>query len=398
MPPETRQEPIQQNLEGQPRVFVWVARLINLSMDSAWRNILLGAALFALFYLIANLLINWSWIDQPFAGFLHQNRVVTFRNLPGSDTHHHKTDAAELEDGYVILEVAGQPVPDSSGLTLYLRRQKIGKHIIFTLLNNNGQSTNASLDILPFTRQNFVQLVAIPAFLAFITLLVSSTLTYLRPDQFPARLFAMFGLALVIYLGSFPEFMTNGWYPLNFVLAYFGKIVMPALLLHFTLIYPQPRRVTEDWPFLLPLIYLPILPAFIQSLTLFSQPETTYTFNLLLNSYAAVYAVIGVLILISQAADSSSEKIRNQIIVLIAGIALPTLLLFTLILIYPSVDVPLVSDILDRYGFVGVPIAVSIAVIQYEMFQIQLSNRSIRFYISAIGASHCRLLVPFYVG
>ena len=140
----------------------------------------------------------------------------------------------------------------------------------------------------------------------------------------------------------------------------------------------------KDWPFLIPLIYLPVLPALIHIPTLFTYPETTRNFNNIVNVYTAIYGVIGLILLVSVVIQAKDPQIRRQAIVLSLGLAaLPALLLFSLIWTYASIDRELIFNVLERYGFLAVPISVAIAVIRYEMFDIQRTYRSHFLYLRA---------------
>jgi len=363
---------------------IGVRYFAGLSTDDLWRNFFLLIIGFTFLYVIINLFISWSWIGRPFAGFLHQNRVVTESNVPGWQARETMIGAVRVEEGDVILMVDNEKVSSSLWLMSYLRQKEETQPVRYMLLKKNGETIWTILAVDRFTLQNFIQLVAIPFFIAFIILVTVGSITYLRIERLEVRLFILFSLALVYVFTSFPGFVTNRFFIVNFYAAFVGKIVMPVLLLHFLLLFPHPRKALKEWPFLLPLIYLPILPALIHIPILFTHPETTRNFNILINTYTVIYGVISLILLGNIVIQTKDARVRKQAIVLSLGLAaLPTLLLLSLFWTYAAIDRNLIYNVLERYGFLAVPISVMIAVIRYEMFNVQRTYRSHFLYLRA---------------
>ena len=383
------------NLYPQPKHQDWSEQLptstgvnryvAGLSLDDLWRNVLLTAIGITFVYISINFFVSWYWVNQPFAGFLHQNRVVTESNVLGWQARETMIGSERIEEGDVILRVNDKEVPSSLWLMDYLRQQDDARPIVYTLLRKDGIEIQTILATDRFTLQNFTQLVAIPFFIAFIILVTIGSIAYLRANQVEVRLFVLFSLSLVYFFTSFPGFFTSKLFVFSFYIAFIGKIVMPVLFLHFLLLFSRPSKVLREWPFLLPLIYLPVLPALIHIPILFTHPETTRNFNNIINAYTVIYGIAGLILLGNVIHQTSDSRMRKQAIILSLGLAaLPTLLFLSLFWTYTAVDRDLIFNVLERYGLLTVPISVMIAVIRYEMFDMQRIYRSYFLYLRAI--------------
>ncbi len=379
------------NLSEQAPISLGIKQYLSgLSVKLVWRIFLLVNISFALIYLFINLYISWQWINQPFVGFLHQNRVITHSDLSGFSPHHHEYSigpAHVVEENDVIAAVDNKPLSSSQWLINYVLQKNLYDSISLSL-NDIDNPAPKIVIVNQFTTQNFAQLVAIPAFIAFFGLVTGAAIVYLRSNKLQVRLFGLFVLALVYFQASFPEFIASKLFVFNFTLAFAGKIALPVFLLHFLLVFPQPRKVLKNWPFLLPLIYLPVLPSLIHIPILLIHPETTRTFSLIVESYTLLYTTIGLILLADVIVRFKKPQARKQAAVLSVGIILPILLMVGLSWVNNTpIDYEQFYIILGHYGFIGVPIAVAIAVIRFELFDIQRTNRSHFFFMVVITTS-----------
>jgi signal transduction histidine kinase len=373
---QSRQLPLSLRLKG------YRARLSSINM---WQLFLSAAMGLLLVYLIINVNLSSRWIGQPFAGFLHQNRTVTWYGLPGWQASELTIRPVKLEEGDLILKVNGQIVPSSTWLADYIRRQPPGQMVTYTFLQRNGQEAEVSLAVTTFRSRDFFLLVALPAFIAFIILLTAAVTLYLRVDLLAVRLITLFNLALICSLASFPGFMLGPLPAINLLATWAGKIIMPSLLLHFVLVMPGPKKPLTAWPFLLPLIYFPVLPGLVHLPNLFLEPETTRNFSAFINLITFVYAGVTIVLLLKLMLRTKEAKLQKQAFVLLLGLILPaTSLLVGLIWSYSFINDELIYKNIEQYSLVGLPIAVVIAIIRYELFGIERINRTRFFYMGAI--------------
>ncbi|MBI1878515.1 MAG: hypothetical protein HYR94_09860, partial [Chloroflexi bacterium] len=356
--------------------------------NQTWRSLMLGVLGLTVVFLLINVGLSWRWIDRPFAGFLHNNRVVTASNPTGWETVETKIGQWKPEADDVIMVVDGQAVTSSGQLNHYIRRQAIGQPVIYLLRIPAGQPAQATLPVVRFTGQNFIEWVIIPAFIASLALLTAAVATYSRADLIQAKLFVLWLLALVYALVSLPELAPDQLSALNFMGAAAGKVVLPSLLVHFLLVFPHPRKIIKTWPFLLPLVYLPILPILVYLPTLLVQPELMHPLNTLISSYTIIFAVAGGSLLVQAAYQAGTPLARKQAIVLLLGLVLPTVLALTSNFIMDNpINFSLIYGTLDKYAWIGLPFAAAIAMLRYELFDLKRSQRLHVLYTGAIAAT-----------
>jgi signal transduction histidine kinase len=358
--------------------------LIHITADRLWHGFLLGSLGLALAWLLLNFGLSWQWIGRPFAGFLHQNRVVTESNLTGWQTRNLTGGDLKLAEGDVILSANGQTLFSSEELINYVSQQKIGQPINYLLKSPTDHMTKVTLPVTRFTGQDFLQLVVIPAFFAALGLIAAVVATLGWSNSLQVRLFSLFSIAFVYGLVSLPDF-TVGWlFYVTFFGALSGKLLLPPLLLHLLLVFPYPRPVLKTWPALLPLLYLPVLPALVYLPTLIDRPEVTGYFTQFINGYTAFYAGIGAGLLLNAAIQAGSSLARRQAIVLLVGLVLPALLAVGLNLLL-EFNLKLIFEAVERYGLIGLPIAVTMAVIRYQMFELKRSRHLHLLYLRALS-------------
>jgi signal transduction histidine kinase len=359
-----------------------------MSFATLWRWFLLGNLGLALAWLVINFGLSWQWVSQPFAGFLHQNRVVTKSNLPGWETRELTIREIKLNEDDVILTVNGMTVFSSEEVTQYIRQQEVGQSIDYLLQSPTGRLDSATLAVVNFTGQDFLQLVVIPTFFALLGLIAAAVAIYTHPDFLQVRLFGLFSVGLVYALVSLPDFAVGWLFPLTFFGALIGKLALPPLFLHFLLLFPHPRRVLKDWPALLPLIYMPLLPALIYLPTLFNRPEVTGYFTQFISGYTLMYAMVWVGLLWEATLQTENLLARKQARTLLIGLILPTFLAMSLnLLLDYSLNRQLIFETVERYGLIGLPIAVTVATIHYQMFELKRGQPLHKLYLAAIGAA-----------
>ena len=182
----------------------------NLAWPLLWRNLFLICIGLIFVYLILSLQAGAQWINQPYAGFLHQNQVVIESNFPIIASHSLTDDVGEelvqtviINKGSIITAVNQQQVSSSAWLIDYLQ-QRQGELVEYTLLEKNDYRTSVKTPVIVFTWQDFIQMVAVPALVGVLILITAGTIIYVGYESFSARLFALFCLALAIHLVSFP--------------------------------------------------------------------------------------------------------------------------------------------------------------------------------------------------
>lgn len=368
--------------------------LSNLSGRYLWRIFFLSLIAVTLLFIIANLWVSWQWLNQPFAGFLQQNQVITVSRLPGWPAWE-----KGIETGDIILKVEAQPLPTPFFSSLdYLRHHDPSQTVTYLLQKTDGRELEVELGPVLFTMQDFAQWVFIPTFMALIALTSSGVLGYVMPGRPPVTLFGLLTLATIYATISLPELaLTQATFYINFFAGRIGGILTPPLLLHFLLCYPFTRKKLQTWPFLLPLIYLPVLPSFIHLFVLLDQPEAWPTFEKIRTLYTALYLLSGVGLL-SHAVSVGSSPIRKRAIVLLIGLMLPLTLFLLNGLEILTAFTP-IYEMAERYILWSVPITVALALFRYDFLQKErVSHKHVLFTATLGGLLAICLLLFGWTG
>jgi PAS domain S-box-containing protein len=165
--------------------------------------------------------------------------------------------AAGIRAGDILLAVNGAPVESTADVVQYQHRSVAGTRLSYSILRlGDRQAMDISLAELSRPESMYFVLAAVGLF----TLLVGASVRLRRPsDQATLHFFWL----CVAFYGAF-TFSFNGPFDRLDWIFYWGDAVsmalLPPLLLHFTLVFPERPMVARRPPgrrFLLPLMYLP---------------------------------------------------------------------------------------------------------------------------------------------
>lgn len=368
------------------QIFWWrVKRFINhMAWPLVWRNVFLIAISLTLLYLTLNLLNSARWINQPFAGLLHQNLVVVESNVVLSNRDN-PLPKGIIKRGEIITHVDGQLAPSSNWLNEYVR-QHPGQMITYTLLRPDGLSAAVELSVEEFTWPNFIQMMVVPGILSLFILITAATIIYLGYELFLAKLFTLFSIALAVQLSSFPGLATGFLADLTLGLRLIAQIVLPSLFLHMVLLLSQPQKLLVVRPFLLPLIYLPILPGLVHVPQIFGHPIAHWNFILIIEVYTLIYGCVGFVLLLEMIRQPTRRRSRIRAVALLLGLSGPLLLILMSHLLNPTTHTQIFISLLNRYGLVGLPFAVAWLAIRYGDFGFKVSPRAYFLYLQLLLA------------
>jgi two-component system NtrC family sensor kinase len=165
---------------------------------------------------------------------------------------------AGIERGDVLVAVNGDPVESRAEVLEYQHRAREGTRLTYTLLRLGDQrALDVSLEPVAPPGSMYFVLAAVGLF----TLLVGAGVRLRRPhDQATLHFFWL----CVAFFGAFTFSFNGPFDPLDWTF-YWGDAVaqamLPPLLLHFTLGFPQrpPWRTTRPVQAVLPFVYLPAI-------------------------------------------------------------------------------------------------------------------------------------------
>ena len=159
-----------------------------------------------------------------------------------------------VQYGDVLLAVNGSPVQTPADVVEYQHQAHEGTRLSYTLLRlGTRQALEISLTPAPRAASMYFVLAAVGLF----TLFVGALVRLRRPrDQATLHFFWV----CVAFFGVF-TFTVNGPFDrLDWIFYWADAIafaLLPPLLLHFTLAFPERERVGRTWGVLIPLMYVP---------------------------------------------------------------------------------------------------------------------------------------------
>ncbi len=166
--------------------------------------------------------------------------------------------ASGIRPGDVLLAVNGNPIESPADVVVYQHSGTVGTQLTYTLLRMASRET---LDVSLAEAARPVSMYFVLAAVGLFTLLVGASVRLRRPrDQATLHFFWL----CVAFFGAF-TFSFNGPFDRLDWTFYWGDAVsmalLPPLLLHFTLVFPErPRGQEQPWPaLLLPAMYAPAL-------------------------------------------------------------------------------------------------------------------------------------------
>jgi PAS domain S-box-containing protein len=192
---------------------------------------------------------RWHEVEDGVLWAARSEGVTAIEIAPGSSAA-----KAGVQYGDVLLAVNGSPVQTPTDVVEYEHQAHEGTRLSYTLLRlGTRQALDLALTPAPRAASMYFVLAAVGLF----TLFVGASVRLRRPrDQATLHFFWV----CVAFFGVF-TFTVNGPFDrLDWIFYWADAIafaLLPPLLLHFTLAFPQRERTGRTWGLLIPLMYVP---------------------------------------------------------------------------------------------------------------------------------------------
>ncbi len=369
------------NFRSQPaRWIVWGRSLFALAVVGLL--LVLGVANIALRAQSHQVEDGVLWADRP-------EGVTVAAVADGSSA-----SRAGIERGDVLLAVNGTPVERTADVLEYQRRGVPGTTLSYTLVRlGTRQALAVELAPSPHGSSMYFVLAAVGLF----TLLVGASVRLRRPDD---QATLHFFWLCVAFFGAFTFSFTGPLDRLDWIF-YWGDAVsmalVPALLLHFTLEFPErPESDRPNLTLIAPLVYAPALvlgaarvvvitrgasdgPAFSHAIDLIERGEHVYLF-------AAAIAAIGTVVLAFRQITSETGKRQLRWIAWGTGLGVGPFAVFYALPWAAGVDPPLALQ-LTAVPLGVVPLAFASAIVRYRLRDVEVIIKRGVAYTAFLAAS-----------
>lgn len=259
-----------------------------------------------------------EWVDKPFPGFLLSQRLVV-----GHIAQYHWTGPqAGLRSSHTkILKVNDQAISSTRELDEIMLKTKIGDPVKYHIERDN-KVIEVVVPTMRFTQLDLLMTFGIIFFTGMLLFLIGIVVFILKPDTTVSWVF--FVGCFLQGISSFSSFDLETTH-FGFVrAALFNDPLLPAVLLHLSMLFPEKARFLEKYP------RIQIIPYIISVILIFPL-ELLYPRPSFAPVYAIVlfYEIIGVMTLIASILyayiknSSALARQRAKVVLVGALIALP---------------------------------------------------------------------------
>ena len=192
-----------------------------------------------------------TWVNKPFAGLLlydfPQVGSMSLNDWPGR-----KAGIKFLER---IAFVDGKPIMEGRDLVKALEKKGPGALVTYTTVSK-GSLRDFTLPVTVFKIREFVLVFFLTFLGGFVIACLGCIVYVLKPDEKSSWVFFLYCFFLSMYMVSSFEIQST-YYFVN--LHYFALCLMPAVLFHLGMVFPERKRIVQRLPAIEYLIYLPAL-------------------------------------------------------------------------------------------------------------------------------------------
>ena len=275
-------------------------------------------------------------------------------------------EAASVPQRTVVTGVDGMPLRDATQLRDRVRAVPAGSWLTWTF-RRDGHDTVARVPT-SVLRWRDVAPVYLPYLLEGAALLITASVIFLFGPRDPG---ARAGVALGTVAGLFPilalDLFSAAWLQrLYFVV----ESLVPAVLLHFALCFPEKKAFVRRHPWITWGVYAACAPfAILQNWFLAHDPERHLAVNDWVYVTAAVAGVVAMAALVHGLVTARSGLARQQLKIVLAGMVaavfVPALGLFAIILL--GIAAPM--NVLTPF-FLLFPLSIAYAVGRHDLFHV----------------------------
>jgi class 3 adenylate cyclase len=311
-----------------------------------------------------------SWIGKPFQGFLLYQ--VPYVGVLGNPTWSGPKAGLALMDK--IISVNGIPIREGKDLLQLIEENKVEEPLLYEVVTG-GVKRYITIPLETFTFLDFI-IVYFLSFLCSLALLtIGSIVCLLKPGVSSSWVFFTFCFIVGLYIIT--GFDIQSTYSFVFVHNFFIPF-QGAVVLHLGLIFPEPQKFYQRFPWIKYFVYLPavILGTIFEAIFLTSREVWSFLNPWLPSlpqaiTITRIFIVLGVIgfmsFVISSYFRTSSNVVKQRAKMIFFGVTLaffPTVLLFLLVNLTRT-NFPMNLTV---YLILSFPASMAYAIIRHNLF------------------------------
>jgi sigma-B regulation protein RsbU (phosphoserine phosphatase) len=343
---------------------------------------------------ISGLVSSGQIFTRAYVGMNHRNVTVAQVSPSGPAA------VAGIRPGDRIVAVDGVPVSTSADARLAVRGLKAGGALSLKLESPGGETRTVILsgakppwDEIAWRFTN--------AAAGLCALLVGLFLAYHRPEKLTLVFFGIC-FAIAFFLREQPTLLSAGWRTVHESLYNFFEFLLPALFVHFFILFPghppsRRRRWVEHLLYLPPIAIALITHGSLMNLGTRGSVDVLQreSFHLtLITIYFVAYVALAVILFVRSFRRTQSGRERAQLRVALWGTVLgitPLLVATTLVNLFPGADLPGLRY--SVFALLLIPASFAYAAFRHQIFDVEILVKQSVLY-SVLTA----LLLAVYFG
>jgi class 3 adenylate cyclase len=240
-------------------------------------------AIILLFTLVSTtcLVLASRWINRPFAGFLLNERMV-----PGNVGRYDWTGTqAGLKYPDKIIAADGWPVTTMKDLNAIVRDTPLGDPVTYSV-QRGAEAVAVAVRTMRFTWADFVMTFAITFVAGLLYLALGAVVFFLKPDTQVSWVFLVMAACLGLYSTTAFDIQSTH---AGFIRLYlFVLTLLPAALIHLSLLFPQRLPLLDRHPWVQAVPYLVSAALILPMQVLYPRPTFMVPYRI-----AFAYLIVG---------------------------------------------------------------------------------------------------------
>ncbi len=348
-------------------------------VESLIKNIIRALIIFSLLITFFSFYNATKWIGKTFPGFLLYNPMIV---SDVSLDHWAQNQDFGIKPYDKILKVNGIKVNNSREVYDIVSGNEFGAEINYAVSRGN-ETLQLRIPSYLFTLYDFKRVFLLEYLVGLSFLLIGSIVFLLRSNIFISRLFYFLCLAFGLWFALDFEYQTNYSYFYYFNISLIGQMLVPSLLVWFSIVFPFRDTGVKYFKYF---YFLPISFLVIISVAYFLVYTTKFPWELFFYlSYflCVVSATIFFIFLIWKSSKSKNltSKYKSKVVLYGAffGFILPALIALFIVITKQG------NLVYATYPVILFPLSIAYSIIKHKLFDIDIIMQRTVLYGATTG-------------